>query len=449
MSQQGRFVTGSTMRHVVVMTTTGMIGLTFMFLVDAVTLFWVSKLDSQIYMAAMGYAWTIQFFTISTGVAFMIAATATVSKALGQGQRHNARRAATVSAIWTFSILCLVSLFLVLFRETALSAVGAEGETLAVASRFLLISIPSLPIMSLGMIASAILRAEGDAWRSMMGTTSAGIVAMIADPFLIFYMELGIDGAAIGIVVSRTASACLGLYFVLHVKKLATWVSVSDMRQYAPAFFAVAVPTVVTQLASPTGNYLATGVISEFGEAAVAGWAVMGRLTVLAFGGVFSLSGAIGGIVGQNYGAGRFDRVRDAYRDSLIFSTVYVLITWGILILLTPTVISLFELSPKAAVVIYAFNYYAAGTFAFAGFLYVSNASFNNLGRPQYSTLFNWIKDGALMLPLCLLGASYWGAAGVIYGQGAAVVIAGTISVIVGWRFIGHAESRHMKSQKV
>lgn len=448
MSVQGRFTTGSTMRHVVVMTTTGMIGLTFMFLVDAITLFWVSKLDSHIYMAAMGYAWTIQFFTISAGVAFMIAATATVSRALGQGDREKAKRAATVSAVWTVIILCFVCLILVTFRETALSAVGAKGETLAVASKFLLISVPSLPIMSLAMIGAAILRAEGDAWRSMMCTTSAGIVAVFADPFLIFTMGLGVDGAALGIVVSRTVSAALSLYFILHVKKLAAPINRADMRAYAPAFFAVAAPTIVTQLASPTGNYLATGVISDFGEQAVAGWAVMGRLTVLAFGGVFALSGAIGGIVGQNYGARKFDRVRSAYVDSLIFSTVYVLITWGLLVLLTPTIIGLFELSPQAAEVIYAFNYYAAGTFVFAGFLYVSNASFNNLGRPQYSTVFNWLKDGLLMLPLCMLGAAYFGAAGVIYGQGAAVAIAGLMSVIVGWRFIKTTQAREVAAER-
>ena len=68
MKQEARFLTGSTMRHVIVMTMTGMIGLTFLFLVDAVTLFWVSQLNREVLMAAMGYAWTVQFFTISASV---------------------------------------------------------------------------------------------------------------------------------------------------------------------------------------------------------------------------------------------------------------------------------------------------------------------------------------------------------------------------------------------
>ena len=58
---KAKFTTGSTMRHVVVMTTTGMIGMTFMFLVDAVTLFWVSKLNVEMFMAAISFAWSVQF----------------------------------------------------------------------------------------------------------------------------------------------------------------------------------------------------------------------------------------------------------------------------------------------------------------------------------------------------------------------------------------------------
>jgi hypothetical protein len=56
-TRQARFTTGSTMRHVVVMTLTGSVGLTFMFLVDAATLFWVSQLGDQTLMAAVGFAW--------------------------------------------------------------------------------------------------------------------------------------------------------------------------------------------------------------------------------------------------------------------------------------------------------------------------------------------------------------------------------------------------------
>ena len=447
MKRQARFVTGSTMRHVAVMTSTGMIGLTFMFLVDAITLFWVSKLDNESFMAAMGFAWSVQFFTISVAIAFMIAATALVSRSLGAENWEDARKQTSVSALLTVVALTLSVVALLMFRDQILTAVGATGETRKVASDFLLVSVPSLPIMALGMIGSAVLRAEGDGVRSMMVTVSSGITAAIVDPLLIFGLDMGVQGAAWGVLIARTTSAFLAIYFVIAVKDLAGRITFTDIKRWYLPFTMIAVPTILTQMASPTGNLLATSVIADFGEAAVAGWAVLGRITVVAFGGVFALSGAIGGIVGQNFGAGEFGRVRDAYRDALLFSTGYVLVVWAILALLTPFIIGAFSLSDDAADVVTAFNYVAAGSFAFAGALYVSNASFNNLGRPLYSTLFNWIKDGALMLPLCIWGASIYGAQGVIYGQGAAWVIAGLASAIFGWRFIGQVEARTAKSR--
>jgi Na+-driven multidrug efflux pump len=66
----------------------------------------------------------------------------------------------------------------------------------------------------------------------------------------------------------------------------------------------------------------------------------------------------------------------------------------------------------------------------------VSNAAFNNLGRPQYSTIVNWLRDGVILYPTILICAASFGAAGVIYGQAIAAMIAGVTAVIWGWRYV-------------
>ena len=96
---QGKFTTGSTMRHVVVMTLTGSLGLSFMFLVDFLALYWISRLQDEAMIAALGFGGTIQFFVISPAIGLMIAAVALVSRALGQGEPERARRIATASMI--------------------------------------------------------------------------------------------------------------------------------------------------------------------------------------------------------------------------------------------------------------------------------------------------------------------------------------------------------------
>ena len=434
-TRRAQFTTGSTMRHVVVMTSTGMLGMTFMFLVDAVTLFWVSQLEVEMFMAAISFAWSVQFFTIAFAVAFMIAAAALVAKSIGEEDWERARKQATVSIVITVAAISAIAILLVIFRREILGLVGAEGAALDTASDFLMISLPTLPFMAVGMIGSAILRAEGDALRAMAGTMSTGAVAMIVDPLFIFGFDMGVLGAALGISVSRIASAAMVMYFVIFSKDLLGPIQTSDIARWWKPFAFILFPTLLTQAASPTGNIIATAVISDFGEAAVAGWGIMNRVLVVAFGGVFSLSGAIGGIIGQNYGAQLFDRVRMAYRDAVIFSTVYVVLVWILLILLTPVIISIFNASDAAGDVVRAFTFFAAGSFIFAGILYVSNASFNNLGRPQYSTICNWLKDGVFLYPLLILCAGWFGAVGVVYAAGLAWVLSGLVGGIWGWVF--------------
>lgn len=433
---EARFVTGSTMKHVVVMSVTGSVGLMFMFLVDAAALFWVSQLGAERLVAALGFAWIIQFTTISVGIGLMIAATAMVSRAIGRNRFDIARQQATSALILTFAIQAAIGLIVLFFRRDVLAFCGASGETLDIAARFLVISVPSLPFIALSMVSSAVLRAAGDGVRSMYVTLSAGMVAMLLDPLFIVWMDLRTDGAAIVIIISRLTSGVLGLYFVARVHGLVTRPDLCHLRAFVRPYMMIAIPAVLTQLSTPFGNIVVTFFVSDYGDSAVAGWAVISRITALAFGGIFALSGAIGGIIGQNYGAGQPGRIASAYRDSLVFCVVYVAIAWVILALSADAIIALFQLSGEGARLLEVFLRYAVGSFVFIGALFVANSAFNNLGRPLWSTGFNWLRDGVLTAPLALALAPALAAPGVVYAQAGASAVAGAIACVAGWLFI-------------
>ena len=431
-----RFLEGSTMSHVIRMTLTGAAGLTFMFLIDTATLFWISRLRDEALMAALGFAWTIQFFIISTGMGLAIATTALVSRAFGEGDVAGARRLAAASVAITLASQVLLVLAVMLWRRTILHYAGASGATLDIADRFLLITLPSMPLMALGMCGGAILRAIGDAWRAMLVTMIAGIVAMLLDPVFIFGLDLGIDGAAWVMLIARASVGLLALWYLLGTHRILGRIGAEDMRAILPAFAVIAVPAILTQMSTPFGNALLTHFIAGFGDGAVAGFAVISRLTVLAFAGIFALSVSIGGILGQNYGAGLMCRVRRVYRDSVLFGFAYSLAAWGLLFAARERVVELFRLGHEGAVVIDAFVGIAAGGFIFTGALFVANSAFNTLGKPLWSTGFNWARDGFVLLPFAWAMSRAFGAPGVLYGQAAAGVIVGTIAAWAGWRFV-------------
>ncbi len=433
---QGKFLTGSLMRHVAVMSLSGALGLSFTFLVDFLALWWISQLRIEAQMAAVGIAGTVQFGVMSISIGMMIGAVALVARSIGQGDRPRARRIATMAMVLNILVQVSVSLLIWVFRHQILVASGATGDALAYGEKFLAITLPSMPLIAAGIMASSLLRAVGDAWRSMAVTMTGGLIAVALDPFFIVWMGWGVEGAGWSIVIARVAVCAVGLWFVIGKHDLLARPSVEDIAFFARPYMAIAAPAIVTQLSTPFGNWLLTREIAHFGESAVAGWGVVMRLTILAFGGIFALSGAIGGIIGQNFGAGRGDRVAGAFVAALKFCAVYTLITWLLMALLSGPIVSSFGLTGDGAEVVRIFTHWAAGAFVFTGALFVANATFNNLGRPLASTAANWFRDGILILPLAVVIGAQLGATGVVWANSLANIIAGCLAAILAWRHI-------------
>lgn len=195
----------------------------------------------------------------------------------------------------------------------------------------------------------------------------------------------------------------------------------------------VAGPAVLTNLATPVGAAFVTHSIAQFGPSAVAGAATIDRLTPVAFGLVYALSGAVGPILAQNLGAGQFRRVQEGLRGSLLFMVASVAVAWLVLAVGQGVLIRAFSAEGQAAELISLFCSWLAASFFFAGGLFVANASFNNLGHPLLSTGFNWGRATLGTIPFAWWG-SHYGAAGVLIGQAVGSSIFGLLAVIVAFR---------------
>ena len=433
---RAKFVTGSTMRHVIVMTGTGSIGLIAIFIVDALNLFYISLLGVQELAAAVGYAGTILFFTTSVAIGLSIAATAMTARALGRGDRGKAREIAGASLVYTAVATSIVAAVSFPFIPEILALIGASGETLELATGFMRIVLPSMPVLGLGMCLAALLRAVGDARRAMYVTLGSGLLTAILDPIFIFWFDLGINGAAIATVISRFSLVAIGLYGLVRVHRMIKRPSVATLTEQFRPFLAIGLPALMTQIATPVGNAFVTESIAEFGDGAVAGWAVVGRIIPVAFGALFALSGAVGPILGQNYGAGRFDRISSTMRDSFIFIMIYTLGVWAILALGHNFIADLFGAVGDARAVIVYFCLFVAGSFLFNGLLFIANAAFNNLGYAFYSTAFNWGRSTLGVIPFVWLGSQWYGAEGALAGYGLGAIVFGLASGLVCMKVI-------------
>ncbi|MCK0137695.1 MATE family efflux transporter [Aliiroseovarius sp. F47248L] len=428
---QATFLSGNLMRHITVMSLTASVGLMAIFLVDLVDMIFISMLGHEELAAAVGYAGAILFFTTSFGIGMSIAAGALVARALGEGDKQTAKRRAATALLYGVVIGSVFAAIVWIFVPQLTALLGASGETLVLATGYLRIILPSLPILIVGMVGGAILRAHGDARRAMMATIWGGVVNAVLDPILIFGLDLELTGAALASVCARATIAIMSIYPVLrHHGGLDRPRSV-DFKVDFTAIMTIALPAILTQFATPVGQAYVTRAMAEFGEEAVAGMAIVGRLVPVSFAVIFALSGAIGPIVGQNFGAGQLDRVRRAIRDGLLFVLCVSVGVSAILFILRAPIADLFNAEGLSRDLVFLFCGPLALAWFFNGVIFVTNASFNNLGHPFYSTWINWGRQTLGTIPLVILGASLWGAPGVLIGQAAGGLIFAAIALVL------------------
>ena len=435
-----RFVVGSTMRHVLVMTGTGAAGLVAIFIVDLVSLLYISWLNDPSLTAGVGLATVVMFFTISINVGLMIPIGALVSRALGARRPDDARRLATSCSILMAAVAAIVSVILLPLLPLILTTIGAHDDTYRVALSFLWITLPTNMLMAFGMAFSTVLRAAGDAKRSMYATMSVAAVTVVLDPILIFGFGLKANGAALTINIARVAYLYVSFRYLTRAHNLLTRPNWASIVADARPFFAIAVPAILTNIAAPVANAFFTGVMAQFGDQAIAASAIIDRVTPVAFAGVFALAGAIGPVLGQNWGAQRYDRMKQTLKDALVFTVFYVGGVWLALFLVQVPLTTAFNAPPATAEIVQFFCQLSGFIWFFISLVFVANASFNNLGYPLLSTFFNWGRATLGMIPFAYFGAQIGGPKGALLGIGAGSVVFGIAAVITAFWTIRRIE---------
>jgi putative MATE family efflux protein len=435
-----KFLQGSIMRHIVIMTLTGAVGLMAVFLVDLADLYFLSRLHNTNITAAIGFAGTFAFVNLNLSIGTGIAAAALVARNMGMRNPARAKEFATSSWLFTVLVSAAYTILAAIFLPQILALFGAKGEALEQAELFVWTLTPGFIFLAGALSCSFTLRGIGDAQHAMYITLTAAITTLVLDPIFIFKFGWGIQGAAAANVIADFFAFVVGMHGLVHVHKFLDWPSIAGLKRDFSAIWKIAFPSVLTQLATPFTIAYTTALVAPFGAEAVTASAIVGRLVPVAFGVIFSLSGSVGPVIGQNFGAGNFARVREALSEGMKFSAVYTIMISVIIYLLRDHIADVFSASPRATELVVFFATYVGVSWAFAGAQFVGAAAFNNLGRPGLSTWFNWGKATLGTIPFALVGAHYWGPEGIMAGTAIGAVLFGIASAWAAFRVVDRLE---------
>ncbi|MFT8885807.1 MAG: MATE family efflux transporter [Acetobacter papayae] len=419
------------MRHVLVMSGTGAIGLMAVFAVDMLNMIYISHLGSTAMTAAIGFASAVIGLQIAVAIGLTIGISAVTAREIGAGNHHEAQAIASSALTVTLIVTAILGLGTLVWARPILALFGARGDALNAATTYLRAVSTAMPLICMGMASSSLMRVVGDAKGSMNITLIGAVVAAVLDPLFIFGFHEGLTGAAISTLLSRLVVSIAGLRGAMRHDMLAL-PSLKRLLPDSRRVANVALPAILTNLATPAGGVYVTSAMAGFGLEAVAGQASIERMVPVLFALVFALTGSIGPIMGQNLGAGRYDRVNQTLTAALKIVVMSVSLTWGFLICAQGLVVDIYSAHDEAAALIHLFCTWTIGSYLFVGMLFVANSAFNNLGFPLYSTAFNWGRATLGTVPFVMAGERY-GPLGVQAGQAIGAVLFGTLAILTAF----------------
>lgn len=386
-------------------------------------------------LSAVGFAYTLTFLGNSVNIGLGAGTMSALSRAIGSGDSDKAARHGAAAILFALCVMSVVVTIIWLILPFVLDGMGAKGEAREMAISYLAISLPGLVIVSIAMISNNILRAGGEALLPSSIMILGAVLNIIIDPFLIFgwgpFPRLEVQGAAIATVFGNTIAAIFGFYIVQFRRKAVNFAKMtfSTMRHAWGVIAEVGAVAAGTNVIVPIGTYFAVAAVTRAGgDTFNAAFTLVSRAELISVGLLYGLSACIGAVTGQNGGAKKTDRVEEAFRVSykicLYWSTGMAIA----LALLAGPITSLFTNDPEVYALARTYFWIVPITIAGYGFVFVTAAGFNALGRPQYGFIFTLIRSLALYAPLVALGVNFGGMMGAFIGIAIANVVSGLIA---------------------
>ena len=438
MSDNAKLTRGSIPGHLVTQTAPMVIGVAAIMSIGLVDTYFIGQLGAP-QLAAMSFIFPISVALSSLGVGIMVGINSVVARALGAGDDERAARRANFGMV--FAVGCGIALGVALFllMDPLFRLMNAEDDLLPFIRTYMRPYAVSFPLLLAIMGINGVLRGQGEAKKTSLISVTYAAANWVLDPILITgafgFGGLGIVGAAYATAIGWACGIAVG--FVL-LRKTAlpfdlTLLKRCGVGESAAAILKVAGPAAFSNAINPIGLSILTALIAIEGQAAVAGFGAAGRLQSFAVVPLLALSGAIGGIVGQNWGADQHGRARKAAAYAGGFSIVYGL---AIAVLLFAFGDWFADIFTEEAAVIEQFSRYltiAAWGYAGYGLLIVGNGVLNAVDKASLALLQSCARVFLVMLPFAWFLRSSWGADAIYAAELASNVAGGAVSAAVVW----------------
>lgn len=409
--------------------------------------YFVSKLGTK-QMAALTFTFPVVLILNSLNLGLGIGASAIISKAVGEKNQEKVTRLSTdsLSLGIVFAVIAMVIGFFTI--DPVFTALGADPSTMVHVREYMTIWYAGVPFIVIPMIGNNAIRALGDTKTpSLVMLVSAG-VNIVLDPLFIFGFAfipaMGVQGAAIATVSSRFITFLFSLYILIFREKVISLkaIHIKELIDSWKDILYIGLPNAISKMIMPIGIGIITGLIATFGTGAVAGFGIASRIEYFSLILISSLSSVLPVFVGQNFGAGKINRIITALKISEKFSFINGLVSCSLLFLLARPLAHLFTTDQAVIDTLVIYLRIVPFGYAFQGVILVITSGLNALRKPLEAALINLGQMLLIYIPLAKLTASYWGIKGIFASLVISYLIMSSVAFVTFRKIASNIKSK-------
>lgn len=388
-----------------------MIGMLINALYNLVDTYFVGGLGTD-QMGAVTVAFPLGQIVVGLGLLFGNGAAAYLSRLLGRGDKDTANKVASTALYSSVLIGGIVILCSVIFLEPILRQTGAIESVMPYAVTYTSIYITFSFFNVFNVTMNNIVSSEGAAKTAMCALMAGAILNVVLDPIFIYILNFGVAGAAIATAISQIVSALIYLFYIFRKKSVFTFriKECCFSKEIMSEILKIGIPTMVFQLLTSLSISMINNAAKEYGGSVLA---AMGPLTKIMSMGSLIVFGFLKGfqpIAGFSYGAKKFDRLQEAIKTSILWSTTFCVIFGLAAAVFSTDIMSLFTKSDMEMIRVGSIVLRASGvSFILFGFYTVYSFLFLVMGKAKEGCILGACRQGICFVPVILILPMLWG----------------------------------------
>jgi len=387
------------------------IGILMLSIYGIVDTIFVGNYVGQLGIAAITVVIPITFLISSVGMGIGIGGASIISRALGSNEPEKANKTLGNQLTATFVLGILFCVIGYIFIEPILFAFGAKGDILEPTIAYFTIILIGIPVLAFSMMSNNVIRALGYPKMAMVVMIVPAVANIILDPIFIIYFDMGIEGAAWATTGSYFMSAAYAAYFFISGKgelsiKIKDFIPDVSINK---EMFSIGSVTFVRQgVVSVLFLVLNNSLFKYGGESSIAVYGIINRMMMLVNVPALGITQGSMPIVGYNFGAKLWDRVKLTLKNAIIAGTVISSAIYTLIMIFTPDIIGIFtddrelieQTVPALRIVFIATPLIALQL--------ISSAYYQAIGKSRSALLLTLTKQGFFLIPLLLILPNFY-----------------------------------------